>query len=100
VARLGARFDAQGVLVGSKDSGRCIRYLTKYLTKHIAGCHTADTPAQEQHAARLLDALRYERARRRAETGCGTASSPRTPARTCGPAGRCSRTSTYRPVMY
>jgi hypothetical protein len=60
VARFGAKFDAQGVLAGSKDSGRCIRYLTKYLTKHIAGCDTADTPAQEQHAARLLDALRYE----------------------------------------
>jgi hypothetical protein len=60
VARFGAKFDAQGVLAGSKDSGRCIRYLTKYLTKHIGGCHTADTAAQEQHAARLVDALRYE----------------------------------------
>ncbi len=60
VARFGAKLDAQGVLAGSKDSGRCIRYLTKYLTKHIAGCHQADSPAQEQHAARLLDALRYE----------------------------------------
>ncbi len=60
VARFGAKFDAQGVLAGSKDSGRCIHYLTKYLTKHIAACHTAATPAQEQHAARLLDALRYE----------------------------------------
>ena len=45
---------------GSKDSGRCIRYLTKYLTKHIGGCHQADTDAQADHAARLLDALRYE----------------------------------------
>jgi hypothetical protein len=60
VARFGAKFDAQGVLAGSKDSGRCIRYLTKYLTKQISGCHTADTPAQDQHAARLLGALRYE----------------------------------------
>jgi hypothetical protein len=60
VARFGAKFDAQGVLAGSKDSGRCIRYLTKYLTKHISGCHTADTGAQREHAARLLDALRYE----------------------------------------
>jgi len=25
VARFGAKFDAQGVLAGSKDSGRCIR---------------------------------------------------------------------------
>jgi hypothetical protein len=60
LARFGAKFDAQGVLARSKDSGRCIRYLTKYLTKHIGGCHQVDTPAQEQHAARLLDALRYE----------------------------------------
>ncbi len=56
VARFGAKFDAQGVLAGSKDSGRCIRYLTKQL----GGCNQADTPSQEQHAARLLDALRYE----------------------------------------
>ena len=60
VARFGPKFDAQGVLAGSKDSGRCIRYLTKYLTKHIGGCHTADTGAQQRHADRLLDALRYE----------------------------------------
>jgi hypothetical protein len=60
VARFGAKFDAQGVLAGSKDSGRCIRYLTKYLTKQLGGCHQAETAAQQQHAARLLDALRYE----------------------------------------
>jgi hypothetical protein len=60
VARFGAKFDAQGVLAGSKDSGRCIRYLTKYLTNHISGCHQGDTAAQLAHAARLLDALRYE----------------------------------------
>ena len=60
VARFGPKFDAQGVLAGSKDSGRCIRYLTKYLTKHISGCHQADTNAQADHADRLMDALRYE----------------------------------------
>ncbi len=59
VARFGPRFDAQGVLAGTKDSGRCIRYLTKYLTKHISGCHTASTRTRT-HAARLLDALRFE----------------------------------------
>ncbi len=32
VARFGAKFDAQGVLAGSKAANRCIRYLTKYLT--------------------------------------------------------------------
>jgi hypothetical protein len=31
VSRFGATFDAQGVLAGSKDAARCIRYLTKYL---------------------------------------------------------------------
>jgi hypothetical protein len=60
VARFGPKFDAQGVLAGSKDAARCVRYLTKYLTKQIAGCHTADTAAQRDHATRLADALRYE----------------------------------------
>jgi hypothetical protein len=60
VARFGPRFDAQGVLAGSRDSARCIGYLTKYLTKHVADCHRATTPAQQDHADRLADALRYE----------------------------------------
>jgi hypothetical protein len=60
VVRFGPRFDAQGVLAGSKDAARCVGYLTKYLTKQIAGCHQADTDAQRSHAARLSDALRYE----------------------------------------
>jgi hypothetical protein len=60
VARFGPKFDAQGVLAGSKDSGRCIRYLTKYLTKHVADCHQADSDAQRDHADRLMDALRFE----------------------------------------
>jgi protein-tyrosine-phosphatase len=34
-----ARFDAQGVLAGSKDANRCIGYLTKYLTKQVGDCH-------------------------------------------------------------
>jgi hypothetical protein len=60
VARFGARFDAQGVLAGSRDASRCIGYLTKYLTKHIGDCHRADTDPQAAHAGRLADALRYE----------------------------------------
>ena len=46
VARFGARFDAQGVLAGSRDANRCIGYLTKYLTKHLGDCHELDTDAQ------------------------------------------------------
>jgi hypothetical protein len=60
VARFGPKFDAQGVLAGSKDANRCVGYLTKYLTKQISGCHTADTDGQRAHAARLAGALRYE----------------------------------------
>jgi hypothetical protein len=60
VARFGPKFHAEGVLAGSKDAARCIRYLTKYLTKHVADCHQADTDAQRAHVDRLADALRYE----------------------------------------
>jgi hypothetical protein len=60
VARLGSEFHAEGVLSGSKDAGRCIGYLTKYLTKQLGDCHHPDTPAQQLHADRLADALRYE----------------------------------------
>jgi hypothetical protein len=60
VARFGAKFDAQGVLAGSKDAGRCIGYLTKYLTKQLGDCHHPDTDAQREHVDRLTEALRYE----------------------------------------
>jgi hypothetical protein len=59
-ARFGPRFDAQGVLAGSRGAARCIGYLTKYLTKHVADCHHADTDSQRAHAELLVQALRYE----------------------------------------
>jgi hypothetical protein len=49
VARFGPKFDAQGVLAGSRDSARCIGYLTKYL----ANCHQTATDVQQAHAGRL-----------------------------------------------
>ena len=60
VARFGVRFDAQGVLPGSKDAGRCIGYLTKYLTKQVGDCHHPDTDAARDHATRLAEALRCQ----------------------------------------
>jgi hypothetical protein len=60
VARFGPKFDAQGVLAGTRDAKRCIGYLTKYLTKQLGRCHAADTGTQYDHVARLLEALRYE----------------------------------------
>ncbi len=86
VARFGTEFHADGVLAGSKDAKRCIWYLTKYLTKQISGCHTADTDAQRAHADRPWTPCGTSRARRTARTGCATASSPKVPAKACGPA--------------
>ncbi|WP_435112093.1 replication initiator [Nocardiopsis synnemataformans] len=60
VVRFGRQIDAKGVVAGSADADRCVRYLAKYLTKDIAECHAAETVRQEQHVDRLLDALRFE----------------------------------------
>ncbi|WP_160050665.1 replication initiator [Nocardiopsis sp. FR4] len=60
VVRFGRQVDAKGVVAGSEDASRCVRYLAKYLTKDIAECHAAETTRQEQHVDRLLDALRFE----------------------------------------
>ena len=60
VARFGEKFDAQGVLAGSRDANRCIGYLTKYLTKQLGDCHELDTDTQQAHAGRLAEALRWE----------------------------------------
>ena len=56
MARFGVRFDAQGVLAGSKDAARCIGYLTK----QVADCHQADTGPEREHAGRLAEALRFQ----------------------------------------
>lgn len=60
VVRFGRHVDAQGVLAGHPQAGRLIGYLTKYLTKGVAECHTPTTDAGRAHAARLVQALRYE----------------------------------------
>ncbi|GLU47122.1 replication initiator [Nocardiopsis ansamitocini] len=60
VVRFGPQIDAKGVLAGSADADRCVRYLAKYLTKDIAGCHAIESDRQEQHVDRLVHALRFE----------------------------------------
>lgn len=60
VVRFGKQVDAKGVVAGSEDAQRCVRYLAKYLTKDIADCHTVETTRQEQHVDRLMGALRFE----------------------------------------
>lgn len=58
VIRFGAQVDVQGVLAGTPDADQCIRYLSKYLTKSLGD--SLDGQAQREHAARFVDALRYE----------------------------------------
>jgi len=58
VVRFGAQVHAEGVLAGSTDAERCVRYITKYLTKHAADCHTTTTVRQQAHLDRLWDQLR------------------------------------------
>jgi hypothetical protein len=60
VAWFGQEFHAEGIIAGTRDSARCIGYLTKYLTKAIAVCHQAATGTERDHADRLSDALRFE----------------------------------------
>jgi replication initiator protein RepSA len=60
VVTFGRQLNAQGVLSDSPDARRCIGYLTKYLTKHVADCHQPSTDAQHRHVERLVQALRYE----------------------------------------
>ncbi|TQN28326.1 hypothetical protein FHX37_3660 [Haloactinospora alba] len=60
VCRLGPQVDAKGVVAGSGDANRCVRYLAKYLTKDIAECHPVTTAAQQRHVDRFMDALRFE----------------------------------------
>ncbi|WP_326826756.1 replication initiator [Streptosporangium sp. NBC_01756] len=62
VVRFGPQVDVQGILAGTPDADQCIRYLSKYLTKSLGDTLDTDNPAQHQHqhAARMVEALRYE----------------------------------------
>ena len=60
VVEFGTQLRAEGVLGGSPDADRCIRYLVKYLNKSIDVCHDAETDREKEHMRRLWEALRYE----------------------------------------
>ena len=46
VVRFGAQVDAQGVMPGTEDAERTIRYVTKYITKYAGDCHSRPTDRQ------------------------------------------------------
>jgi hypothetical protein len=59
VVRFGEQVDIQGVLGETDECAKMIGYLTKYLTKSVAECHTVSTPAAIEHQRRLWDELRF-----------------------------------------
>jgi hypothetical protein len=58
VVRFGGQVKAKGVAPGTKDVDRTVGYITKYVTKSAADCHTVSTDAQREHLDRLWWALR------------------------------------------
>ncbi|ONH35732.1 replication initiator [Protofrankia sp. BMG5.30] len=60
VVRFGVQIRADGVTANSRNTGKLIGYLTKYLTKSLDTCHDVATDAQRTHVDRLADALRHE----------------------------------------
>src|SRR3954447_19849553 len=65
VVRFGAQVDVKGIIAPSPDADRAVRYLTKYLTKSIAGTYAGDEevpqadPAYEAHIGRLHQLVRW-----------------------------------------
>ncbi|WP_307961984.1 replication initiator [Salinispora arenicola] len=58
VVRFGAQVDARGVMPGTEDAERTIRYVTKYITKHTGDCHKITSGRQRAHLDRLWQELR------------------------------------------
>ncbi len=68
VVRFGAQVDVKGLLGGSEDSDRAVRYLCKYLTKNVAETYSGQHPttdpgdsAGDQAASARRMAAAYER---------------------------------------
>jgi hypothetical protein len=57
VVRFGRQVDARGVMPGTDDAERTIRYITKYITKATGDCHTTDTDRQQRHLDRFWQQL-------------------------------------------
>ena len=60
VMRFGRELDVQGLLAGSPDADRSVRYLTKYLTKAVGETYAGDADAAyEAHIDRLHEEVRW-----------------------------------------
>ncbi|GAA3624666.1 hypothetical protein GCM10022223_47180 [Kineosporia mesophila] len=60
VARLGSQVDVQGLLSGTPEADRRVRYLAKYLTKSMTEAHEPEDGPQSAHLDRLVAALAVE----------------------------------------
>ncbi len=58
VVTFGPQVHAEGVAPGTAHADRTIGYITKYITKSAADCHTTDTDRQRAHLDRLWHELR------------------------------------------
>jgi hypothetical protein len=58
VVRFGPQVKAKGLEEGSRDVDRTIGYITKYVTKAAADCHTITADPQRDHLERLWQQLR------------------------------------------
>ena len=61
VIRFGRQLDVQGLLAGTPDADRSVRYLTKYLTKAVGETYAdqAQDASYEAHIDRLHDEVRW-----------------------------------------
>jgi hypothetical protein len=66
VVPFGSQVDVKGIIAPSPDADRTVRYLTKYLTKSIAGTYTGHDedelpadPAYQAHINRLHEEVRW-----------------------------------------
>ncbi|XTZ16065.1 replication initiator [Micromonospora echinospora] len=57
VVRFGVQVDARGVMPGTADAERTIRYVTKYITKQTGDCHKITSSRQRAHLDRLWQEL-------------------------------------------
>jgi len=97
VARFGRQVDIKGLTGGTPDVDRAVRYLTKYLTKSIAGTHAAadeqgqpvEDPRMTAHVDRLHRELRWLPCSERCANWLRYGIQPMTPGPGLVP-GRCS----------
>jgi hypothetical protein len=59
VVTFGRQADIKGVLGGTQEADKLIGYLTKYITKSVADCHSVETAGAEAHQRRMWEQLRY-----------------------------------------